>query len=273
MAAGVRLRRPGDDRRGRPGQGAAHGARSSSTSPNGSARTNPDAWIIDFTNPVGIVTRALLQAGHRAVGLCNVAIGFQRRSPDLLGVAPEQVRLDHVGLNHLTWERGVRLGGRRASDRAARAARRARPTRSPRDLDLPRAVLDRLGVVPSYYLRYFYAHDEVVRELQDQARRGPPRSPRWSSDCWRCTPTRPLDEKPALLAERGGAFYSEAAVALVASLLRGRGRRRARSSTYATTARCRSCPTTPSSRCRRRSAPRAPSPLPVAPVEPAVRRA
>ena len=46
----------------------------------------PDAWIVDFTNPVGIVTRALLDAGHRAVGLCNVAIGFQRRSRALLGV-------------------------------------------------------------------------------------------------------------------------------------------------------------------------------------------
>ena len=43
------------------------------------AKASPDAWIVDFTNPVGIVTRALLEAGHRAVGLCNVAIGFQRR--------------------------------------------------------------------------------------------------------------------------------------------------------------------------------------------------
>ncbi|HEY1158658.1 MAG TPA: 6-phospho-beta-glucosidase, partial [Arthrobacter sp.] len=46
----------------------------------------PDAWIIDFTNPVGIVTRALLDAGHRAIGLCNVAIGFQRRFAKHLGV-------------------------------------------------------------------------------------------------------------------------------------------------------------------------------------------
>ena len=46
----------------------------------------PGAWIVDFTNPVGIVTRALLQAGHRAVGLCNVAIGFQRRFAAMLGV-------------------------------------------------------------------------------------------------------------------------------------------------------------------------------------------
>lgn len=74
-------------------------------------RTNPDAWLIDFTNPVGIVTRALLQAGHKAVGLCNVAIGFQRKFAALLDVAPSEIHLDHVGLNHLTWETGVRLGG------------------------------------------------------------------------------------------------------------------------------------------------------------------
>src|SRR6201996_6562058 len=74
-------------------------------------RAAPDAWLIDFTNPVGIVTRALLDAGHRAVGLCNVAIGLQRYLAGLLGVAPEAVALDHVGLNHLTWERAVRVDG------------------------------------------------------------------------------------------------------------------------------------------------------------------
>ena len=74
-------------------------------------RAAPGAWLIDFTNPVGIVTRALLDAGHRAVGLCNVAIGLQRYFAALLGVAPESVSLDHVGLNHLTWERAVRVAG------------------------------------------------------------------------------------------------------------------------------------------------------------------
>ena len=86
-------------------------------------KASPDAWIVDFTNPVGIVTRALLEAGHRAVGLCNVAIGFQRRFAAMLDVEPERVRLDHVGLNHLTWER--RVAGRRPGP-AARAARSSR---------------------------------------------------------------------------------------------------------------------------------------------------
>src|SRR6266851_1218842 len=74
-------------------------------------RAVDSAWIIDFTNPVGIVTRALLDAGHRAIGLCNVAIGFQRNFAALLGVDPGRVMLDHAGLNHLTWERAAVVDG------------------------------------------------------------------------------------------------------------------------------------------------------------------
>src|SRR5262249_21987570 len=77
----------------------------------GRALAAPGAWIVDFTNPVGIVTRALLDGGHRAVGLCNVAIGFQRRFASWLGVEPARVVVDQVGLNHLTWVRRVLLDG------------------------------------------------------------------------------------------------------------------------------------------------------------------
>src|SRR5437588_8559240 len=76
------------------------------------ARRGADgAWLIDFTNPVGIVTQALLDEGHRAIGLCNSAMGFQRRFAAKLGVEPQRVALEHVGLNHLTWERAVRVDG------------------------------------------------------------------------------------------------------------------------------------------------------------------
>src|SRR5947207_6253383 len=71
-----------------------------------------DVWIVDFTNPVGIVTRALRDDGHRAVGLCNVAIGVQRLIARLLDVEPARVLVDQVGLNHLTWVHAVRLDDR-----------------------------------------------------------------------------------------------------------------------------------------------------------------
>ena len=74
-------------------------------------RAAKDAWIIDFTNPVGIVTQALMDDGHRALGLCNVAITLQRRLAARFGVSPDRVELEHVGLNHLSWERAVRVDG------------------------------------------------------------------------------------------------------------------------------------------------------------------
>lgn len=183
-------------------------------------RASPDAWIIDFTNPVGIVTRALLRAGHKALGLCNVAIGLQRKFAALLGTDPADVHLDHVGLNHLTWETAVRAGG---EDVLPRLLSTHGDTIAA-DLRLPRPLLDRLGVVPSYYLRYFYAHDEVVRETRTKPSRAAE-----VADMERrllalyADPA--LDEKPALLSQRGGAYYSEAAVDLAAALLRGAGSR------------------------------------------------
>ena len=184
-------------------------------------RTNPDAWIIDFTNPVGIVTRALLQAGHKAVGLCNVAIGFQRKFAGLLGVTPSEVHLDHVGLNHLTWETAVRLGGPEGED-VLPGLLSEHGEAIAADLRLPRALVHRLGVVPSYYLRYFYAHDEVVRELRTKPSRAAEVA-EMERELLKMYGDPELDEKPALLAKRGGAYYSEAAVDLAAGLLGGGG--------------------------------------------------
>lgn len=182
------------------------------------ARAAPGAWIVDFTNPVGIVTRALLDAGHRAVGLCNVAITFQRLFARLLDVEPARVEVDQVGLNHLTWIRAVRVDGRdvlpELLDRHGDAVAE--------EVDLPRRLLDDLGAVPSYYLHYFYRHDRVLAEQRD----GVPRAQtvaeieRELLEAYR-DPT--LDEKPALLDRRGGAYYSECAVGLVQSLHTGDG--------------------------------------------------
>jgi len=177
-----------------------------------------DAWIVDFTNPVGIVTRALLDEGHRAVGLCNVTITFQRRLAGLLGVEPERVLVDSIGLNHLSWIRAVRLDGRDVLPELLAAHGEELAA----EVELPRRVLDELGAIPSYYLHYFYAHDEVLAEQQD----GVPRArtvaeiERKLLEMYR---DPGLTEKPALLDQRGCAYYSEAAVGLVGSLVTGDG--------------------------------------------------
>jgi len=181
------------------------------------ARADDKAWIVDFTNPVGIVTRALLDAGHRAVGLCNVAIGNQRRVAKHLAVDPSRVDLDHVGLNHLTWTRRVLVDGVDVlPDLLERGSELLTPSGLPLDL------LRRLGVWPSYYLRYYYAHDAVVSEQKAAPTRAAEVAAieRQLLDLY-ADPA--LDEKPALLEQRGGAYYSEAAVNLVASLVADRG--------------------------------------------------
>jgi 6-phospho-beta-glucosidase len=176
------------------------------------------AWIVDFTNPVGIVTRALLDADHRAVGLCNVAIGFQRSASRMLGVEPERLLVDQVGLNHLTWVRAVLLDGEDVLPLliASHGGQLASSSH------LPREALEELGAVPSYYLRYFYAHDNVLAEQ----RQGVPRAAQVDEierELLELYRDPELAEKPALLEQRGGAYYSEAAVGLIASLVAGNG--------------------------------------------------
>ncbi|HET7556039.1 MAG TPA: 6-phospho-beta-glucosidase [Gaiellaceae bacterium] len=177
-----------------------------------------DAWIVDFTNPVGIVTRSLLDAGHRAVGLCNVAIGLQRFAARVLDAEPNRVVIDQVGLNHLTWVRRILLDGDDVlPDLLARHADELAD-----HVDLPRDLIERLGTIPSYYLRYFYLHDEVLREQLV----GTPRAAEVAEierkllELYR-DPS--LTTKPKLLEKRGGAFYSEAATQLVASLASDEG--------------------------------------------------
>jgi 6-phospho-beta-glucosidase len=177
-----------------------------------------EAWIVDFTNPVGIVTRSLLDAGHRAIGLCNVAINFQRQIAGHLGVPPDRVIVDQVGLNHLTWIRAVWVDGHDVlgeliADHGDAFAH---------EIGLPRALIESLGAIPSYYLRYFYAEREVVQEQRMTTPRAKTVA-QIEQQLLELYRDPSLAEKPALLEQRGGAFYSEAATQLVASLLSDSG--------------------------------------------------
>ena len=152
------------------------------------------------------------------MGLCNVAIGVQRLIARLLDVAPTRVFVDQVGLNHLTWVRAVQVDGRDVlaellADHGDELAEQA---------GQPRAVLEELGAIPSYYLRYFYFHDRVLADQRD----GVPRAETVAEierELLRLYRDPSLTTKPKLLEQRGGAFYSEAATQLVASLSTGDG--------------------------------------------------
>jgi 6-phospho-beta-glucosidase len=181
-------------------------------------RGAPGAWFLDFTNPTGLVTQALLDEGHRALGLCNVAIGFQRRFAAHFGVEPERVQLEHVGLNHLTWERKVYVDG---VDRLQELLEGAMDLVSD-DVDLPAELILAVGAIPSYYLHYYYRTAQVLEE-QRNAKTRAEEVMEIEAGLLELYRDPFLDTKPALLEERGGAFYSDAAAALVTSLHAGTG--------------------------------------------------
>jgi 6-phospho-beta-glucosidase len=181
-------------------------------------RAAKDAWIVDFTNPVGTVTQALIDDGHRALGLCNVAITLQRRLAARFGVEPERVQLEHVGLNHLSWERAVRVDGEdRLQDLLDEDAGELAE-----ELRMPVEMLRWMRAIPSYYIRYYYLTRTVLGEQMDGHTRA-----RDVMDIearlLEMYRDPSLAEKPELLDHRGGAFYSEAAAQLIASLYDGRG--------------------------------------------------
>ncbi|MEV5550570.1 6-phospho-beta-glucosidase [Streptomyces sp. NPDC052309] len=129
------------------------------------ARLAPDAWVINFTNPAGLVTEAMSRhLGDRVIGICDSPVGLGRRIARVLGADPETAWIDYVGLNHLGWVRGLRVAGRD---------------------ELPRLLADpallgsfeegrlfgpdwlrSLGAIPNEYLHYYYFNREAVRAYQ-----------------------------------------------------------------------------------------------------------
>jgi Alpha-galactosidases/6-phospho-beta-glucosidases, family 4 of glycosyl hydrolases len=128
----------------------------------------PEAWVINFTNPAGMVTEAMRAAlGDRVIGICDTPIGLMRRAVHAIGSTPEAVDFDYVGLNHLGWLRRIsvdgedRLPGLLANDEALMGIEEARLM----GLDWVRA----LGAIPNEYLFYYYFQREATKRIRSSA--------------------------------------------------------------------------------------------------------
>jgi 6-phospho-beta-glucosidase len=177
------------------------------------ARRSPNAWLIDFANPVSIVTQALLDEGHRAVGLCNVAVNIQQRAAAHFSVPLNAVEVESVGLNHASWFREITVSG---------APQMAQLVQSNPALladwgACSDADIAREGCIPSYYLRYYQEHAAVLEEQRREGTRAP-KVARIEAELLQMFGDHSITQKPALLAERGGANYSTAALDLIAAL-------------------------------------------------------
>jgi len=187
-------------------------------------RICPQAWVINFSNPSGLVTEALLKHSRvRALGLCNLPINMLHTVAGLLGAAPERVELDYVGLNHLSWVKGASLDGQDVT--AVVLAKAIEAARQPGQGHSPFApqLLETLGMLPCYYLRYYYHHDQVLQEQREALRTRAEEVLEIEQSLLATYADPRCDHKPSLLQQRGGALYSQAAISLMAAIAQDKG--------------------------------------------------
>ncbi|MER6738086.1 6-phospho-beta-glucosidase [Streptomyces puniciscabiei] len=129
------------------------------------ARLAPDAWVINFTNPAGLVTEAMSRhLGDRVIGICDSPVGLGRRIARVLGADPKEAWIDYVGLNHLGWVRGLRIAGRDELPRLLADPGLLGSFEEGRLFGVD--WLQSLGVIPNEYLHYYYFNREAVRAYQ-----------------------------------------------------------------------------------------------------------
>jgi 6-phospho-beta-glucosidase len=185
------------------------------------AEEAPGAILLNFTNPAGLITQTLIQEVPQltTVGLCNVPWNTRMEVADAMGVSSTDVDFDYIGLNHLSWIRGVSVNGENRSIEALKAFRgltidKAKPGDSPA---WTQSSIDLLQAIPNYYLLYYYSEKEWI----DYQSKNPTRA----SEVMKIEEIliekfkdETLVTKPEELMQRGGAYYSDSAAELMADI-------------------------------------------------------
>jgi len=181
----------------------------------------PNAWLLNFTNPAGMVTEAISRHSKvKSIGLCNAPIGLHKWLSKKYETTPDRFYTEFVGLNHLHWVTRIEVEGEdkltELLDKREEYSGKNVPA-TEWDLDFLRG----LGGLPSYYLKYFYLTDAMLEEQLESLKAKGTRAEvvkRVEDELFELYKDPNLQEKPKQLEQRGGAYYSEAAVNLMVSL-------------------------------------------------------
>jgi 6-phospho-beta-glucosidase len=174
----------------------------------------PDAWYLNFTNPSGIITEAIFKnTDLKVVGLCNNPINVQMGLAMFFDVTPDEVFLEWVGLNHVNWVQRIYVRGK---DRTEELINRIEEMPH---LEHDPSLVKALGVIPTWYLRYYYYHTKVVEELKGAEKTRGEVVREVEQDLLEKYADPNQLVKPPELSLRGGALYSEAALRLILSLM------------------------------------------------------
>lgn len=183
----------------------------------------PDAWLINFTNPSGIITETILNhSGINAIGLCNCPIGMQNDIAERFGCPAANVYCDFVGINHLLWAQKIFVGGNDMTEQiVAEAHEHSEIMKNIPGVKISAEFFKSLGILPISYLKYYYLTKEMLEECRRQAENEGVRGEvvkSVESELFELYRDPNLAIKPPQLSERGGAHYSEAACDLISSI-------------------------------------------------------
>ncbi|MFF2093284.1 6-phospho-beta-glucosidase [Paenibacillus sp. NPDC058174] len=181
----------------------------------------PNAWMLNFTNPAGIVTEAVQKYSKvKTVGLCNSPINFQKFLAKQYGVTESEVLPEFVGINHLHWVTAAYVHGEDKLEEMINGGKDYSAT-NVTAFDWDADFLTSLNAIPTYYLRYFYMTNTMFSEMKASLEKNGTRADvvsRVETELFELYKDVNLSEKPKQLEQRGGAYYSEAAVNLMHSL-------------------------------------------------------
>ncbi len=189
----------------------------------------PDAWLINFTNPSGIITEAVkTYSSIRCIGLCNVPINMERHLAEELNVPVDKVYCEFIGLNHLSWIKKVYVDGvDKTEDLFSQPIFKESILKNIPSVKGSKELINVLKLIPSPYLDYFYFEKAMVSEELESMKNGlgtrADKVREVEKELFKIYANPEVDEKPAQLSERGGSLYSEAALSLIDSIHNNRG--------------------------------------------------
>lgn len=189
-------------------------------------RLCPNAWLINFTNPAGMVTEAVLRYSNikKVVGLCNVPIGIEMGVSKLLDVDHQRVRIDFTGLNHMVYGLNVYLDGENITSQVVEKLTDPKQSSFVKNIEgigYDPSFIRALGALTCPYHNYYYKQRDMLekqlKEAQEKGTRAEVVS-KLEKELFELYKDDTLDIKPPQLEERGGAYYSDAAVRLITSI-------------------------------------------------------
>lgn len=187
----------------------------------------PNAWLINFTNPSGMVTDAIIRYGkwEKVIGLCNVPVHAMMAEPELIGKKQDELIYSFAGLNHFHWHKVKDLQGNDVTSEMIDQLYNGESGTPTNIFDIPffKEQLKQMNMIPCGYHRYYYRYDEMLEHMLEEYN-NPDIGTRaqqvkqTEAELFELYKDPNLKDKPEQLSKRGGAHYSDAACETIACI-------------------------------------------------------